>query len=232
MNQFNKWTLVVFGVSVLSLAACGENEDTEESPTGKGPQQEETIEYEALNGVQQIPANPERVVLLSDVYFGYLQELDVNVIATTDYVFQSPFLNEYTDGVENLGDGSAVSVEEVLALDPDLIISYHNSEILEQLEDITTTVAVDYATLGYKEQLMEFGEMFGRQDQAAEWIDNWESQIDELKPDVQAAVVIEQSLLCNRQKAMFDLYGNGWGRGGEILYEELELMMLQRLRKK
>lgn len=57
MNQFNKWTLVVFGVSVLSLAACGENEDTEESPTGKGPQQEETIEYEALNGVQQIPAN-------------------------------------------------------------------------------------------------------------------------------------------------------------------------------
>lgn len=223
----NKWSLVIFGISVLSLAACGGNE---ESPTGE--EHEETIEYEALNGVKQIPTNPERVVLLSDVYFGYLQELDVNVIATTDYVFQSPFLNEYTDGVENLGDGSAVSVEEVLALDPDLIIAYHSSEILEQLEDIATTVAVDYATLGYKEQLTEFGEMFGRQDQSAEWIRNWENQINELKPDVQTAVGNRTISILQPTESDVYLYGNGWGRGGEIMYEELELAMPSEVEEK
>ncbi|AIC95820.1 MULTISPECIES: ABC transporter substrate-binding protein [Shouchella] len=221
MKQIHKWSFGTFALSALVLAACGNGAD-EQNDSGSTT---ETIPYEAMNGMQEIPANPERVVLLADVYFGYLQELGIDVAATTDYVFESPFLEDYTEGVENLGDANTVSVEQVLELDPDLIIAYGSSEILDQLESITTTVAVDYASLGYKDQLMEFGEMFGREEAAQSWIDEWDAQVEGLKPDVQAAVGDGTISILQPTDSDVYLYGSGWGRGGEIMYEELDLMM-------
>ncbi|MBM7838680.1 iron complex transport system substrate-binding protein [Alkalihalobacillus xiaoxiensis] len=229
MKRLNKWSITsTLALSAVLLTACGDDsaeENNTDNNNQAGETQAETIQYEALNGMQEIPADPQRVVLLADVYFGYLQELDIDVIATTDFVFQSPFLEEYTTDIENLGDANAVAVEEILALDPDLIIAYHSSEILEQLESITTTVAVDYASLGYKEQLEEFGTMFGREEQAQAWIDDWNAQIDELKPAVQEAVGEQTISILQPNESDVVLYGNGWGRGGEILYQEFELNM-------
>lgn len=228
MNWFNKWSLGAVAFSTMALAACGDGEqdNTSSDPADEnGEATEETISYEAMNGMQEVPANPERVVLLADVYFGYLQELGIDVAATTDYVFESPFLEEYTDGIENLGDASSVSIEQIVELDPDLIIAYGSSEILDQLESVATTVAVDYASLGYKEQLMEFGEMFGREDAAQSWIDSWDEQVEALKPEVQEAVGEDTISILQPTDSDVYLYGSGWGRGGEIMYEEFELNM-------
>lgn len=95
MKRLNKWSITsTLALSAVLLTACGDD-DAEENNTDnnnqEGETQAETIQYEALNGMQEIPADPQRVVLLADVYFGYLQELDIDVIATTDFVFQSPF---------------------------------------------------------------------------------------------------------------------------------------------
>ncbi|MED4126669.1 MULTISPECIES: ABC transporter substrate-binding protein [Shouchella] len=224
MKQLHKWSFGTFALSALMLAACGNGAD-EQNDSSSTTEGTETIPYEAMNGVQEIPANPERVVLLADVYFGYLQELGIDVAAATDYVFESPFLEAYTEGVENLGDASTVSVEQVLELDPDLIIAYGSSEILDQLESIATTVAVDYASLGYKDQLIEFGEMFGREEAAQSWIDEWDAQVEDLKPDVQAAVGDSTISILQPTDSDVYLYGSGWGRGGEIMYNEFDLSM-------
>lgn len=230
MKRLNKWSITsTLALSAILLSACGDDA-ADENNTNNSDQEEDvaqsdTIPYEALNGTQDIPAEPKRVVLLADVYFGYLQELDIDVVAATDFVFQSPFLDEHTEGIENLGDANSVAIEEIASLEPDLIIAYHSSELLEQLESITTTVAVDYASLGYKEQLEEFGTMFGREEQAQAWIDDWNAQIDELKPAVQEAVGEQTISILQPAESDVYLYGNGWGRGGEILYQEFELNM-------
>lgn len=235
MYTIKKFSMILTTLALLViLAACGQSATTSApaastSETPAPATQNETITYKAANGDIKVPSHPKRVVVLADSYYGYLDSLDIKPIATIDHVFQSVFLKDTTEGVTNLGENP--DVEKVLALDPDLIIVWDGDANLEKYEQVAPTVAIKYGQYTYKEQLQEFGKMTGTEDKAKELAATWESKIAEVKPQVQAAVGDKTvSILQPYAKGIYAM-GDTYGRGGEIIYQELELKAPAMLQK-
>ena len=81
-----KWILPMLMMVALVLAACGNSEKSEEQTdkdAGK-VSSPETITYESETGPIEVPANPERVVVLSS-YAGDLLKLGVNMVGVDSW---------------------------------------------------------------------------------------------------------------------------------------------------
>ncbi|UFJ39444.1 iron-hydroxamate ABC transporter substrate-binding protein [Brevibacillus humidisoli] len=218
------WKICCLILLLGVLSACGTSavqpsgSSTDAEPASEN---EETVLYQAANGEVRIPKNPERIVVLADSYVGYFLALGIKPVGATDHALQNPYFQGMTDGIENLGDGK--SVEKILELQPDLIITFSGVENIGKLEKIAATVAVEYGKTGYREQLREFGKMTGREEQANEWIAEWDRKLAEQKQKVTAAVGDQTvSILSPYAKGIY-AYGHNYARGGEILYLEFQL---------
>ncbi|WP_191561072.1 iron-hydroxamate ABC transporter substrate-binding protein [Metabacillus idriensis] len=208
--------LFVIGI----LAACGNQEKTEENSSSE-KKTEETITYKAANGDVKIPKHPKRVVLVADSYYGHFLTLGIQPVGAPQNVFDNPFFEGKTKGTENIGDGT--SAEKILELKPDLIIAWTTYEGIDQLEKIAPTVAIEYSALNTKEQLKEFGKMTGTEEKADEWLASWDKKIAEAKPEVEKAVGDQTVALIQPYDKGINVFGSTFARGGEILYEEFDL---------
>lgn len=229
--------MAVITILLISvLAACGQAQTTNTESAGNAGSsapaaeaENTTITYKAANGDVEVPAHPERVVVLADSYYGYLEALGIKPIATTNKPFDSAFLKDTTDGVTNLGD--TPEVEKVLALNPDLIIVWDGDANLEKYQQIAPTVAIKYGEYTYKEQLQEFGKMTGTEDKAKELAAAWETKINEVKPKVEAAVGDKTVSIIQPYAKGIYVMGDRFGRGGEIMYQELGLKATEMTKK-
>jgi len=134
---------------------------------------------------------------------------------------QNPYFEGMLDGVESLGD--AISPEKILELKPDLIIVYTGTEGIDKLEQIAPVVAIDYGKKNYKDQMLDFGKLTGKENEAKAWVEQWEKKINELKPQVQAAVGDKTVSILNPYEIGLYVFGHNFGRGGEIIYGEFGL---------
>lgn len=216
--------------AVTLLAACGggtdNEEETEDTESSAEETQEEsssdTVTYEGPNGSFDILEDPQNIVVLAPSYVGYFLALDEKPIGATTQALENPYFDEeMTEGIEDLGDGT--SVEQVLSLEPDLIVTLSSDENLEQLQDVAPTVTIDYGQLPFKEQLQEFGTMTGEEEAAEEWITEWDSSIEENRASVEESVGDRTiSLIQPFEKGVY-VFGNTFARGGEIIYDEFGL---------
>ncbi|WP_424766503.1 iron-hydroxamate ABC transporter substrate-binding protein [Paenibacillus sp. sgz302251] len=222
---------------VLVIAACGsgntnqagENNSPNNAAATNGTNaaeasntpasESETVTYKAANGDIEIPKNPKRIALLAD-YFGYFMQLGIKPVAVTNYSFQNPFFEGLLDGVENIGDGS--DLEKIIAAQPDLIFTWDEKSV-EQLEKIAPTILIQYGALNYKDQLKEFGKITGTEAKAEEWLASWDAKIAEAKPKLQESVGDKTISIIQTDGKNVYVFGDKFGRGGEILYQELGL---------
>ncbi|RKD76425.1 iron complex transport system substrate-binding protein [Sinobaca qinghaiensis] len=210
------------------LAACGggtENSEETDSSEEESTQEEssgDTVTYEGPNGSFDIPADPQNIVVLAPSYVGYFLALDEKPIGATTQALENPYFDEeMTEGIEDLGDGT--SVEQVLSLEPDLIVTLSSDENLEQLQDVAPTVTIDYGQLPFKEQLQEFGTMTGEEEAAEAWITEWDESIEANRASVEESVGDRTiSLIQPFEKGVY-VFGNTFARGGEIIYDEFGL---------
>lgn len=159
--------------------------------------------------------------MTADSYAGYPLALGIKPVGLSEFALSNQSFKGMVDGIENIGDDE--SAEKILELSPDLIITFSSSENLENLEKIAPTIAIQYKDKNFKEQLREFGEILGKQEEAEEWIANWDKKIAEYKPLVQEQVGDRTvSILGIAEKEIY-AYGDSYGRGGEILYGEFQL---------
>ncbi|MFB5763202.1 iron-hydroxamate ABC transporter substrate-binding protein [Paenibacillus medicaginis] len=232
IHQVRKWAFVVFTCLMIGvLAACGKTSTPSAANSGESAGstnsteavQSETIKYQASNGVIEIPRNPARVVEVADSYVGDLLVLGIKPVGVNQQALENPYFEGKLDGVENLGDGQ--SFEQILELKPDLIIApgWADASLIESYSKIAPTVAIKFGELPLREQLREFGKMTGKEAEAETWIAAWDQKIAAVKPQVQAAVGDKTvSILQPYAKGIY-AFGHNFGRGGDILYGELEL---------
>jgi iron complex transport system substrate-binding protein len=71
--------------------------------------------------------------------------------------------------------------------------------------------------------MLELGKLTNREDAAKAWVTNWEAQISEWKPKVEAAVGDRTVSILNPYAKGLYVFGHNYGRGGEILYGEFGL---------
>lgn len=135
-------------LGALTVAACGGDDGSAASTTGSGPT---TRSFDTASGAVEIPVNPARVVCLDTVTPRVL--LDVGYTPTGVPAWGSrPLAADYVDrigAIDTVGDPMELQVEQVAALQPDLIIGLANdltTAMSSQLSAIAPTVLLTFET--------------------------------------------------------------------------------------
>lgn len=217
-----KYISLLMVAMLLAVTACGNGENSTEGSGSGGSGGSNMVPYTTDGDEEiEIPEDPQRIVVLATSYFGNLKQLDANVVGVGNDVEDSEVLQPMTEDVELLEPGN---VEQVMNLDPDLIITFSSDENLDKLKAIAPTIPVDYNSWNYLDIHEELGRIVGKEEQAKQWTEEWEADLSEDKENVQEAVGEDATATVVEQYAKdIYVYGTNWGRGTEIIYQGLGL---------
>ena len=121
MNFMRKKSFTVFVFLLafsLLLSACGKSNTKEDT-------KEEMITVEHAMGKTEVPANPKRVVILTNEGTEALLELGVKPVGAVKSWTGDPWYPHIKDKMKDVkvvGDEGQVNVETIASLQPDLII--------------------------------------------------------------------------------------------------------------
>ena len=198
-------TLTTF-LATLMLVACQNNASTSDNTELSSMPKITGFSYQG-----DIPKNPKKVVNFAYSYTGYLLELDLEK--------NSPaFGNELVDAVKLTSDDT----EAIAAQEPDLIIAFSTDEHLKELKDIAPVLVIEYGKNDYLEMMTNLGKVFDKEDKAQKWLDSWKTKTAKAKEELAPYLDTSTSftVMDFYDKAIY-LYGNNWGRGGELIYDSL-----------
>ncbi|MEI2355259.1 iron-hydroxamate ABC transporter substrate-binding protein [Mesobacillus zeae] len=212
-----KIMLTILLMLVLALSACG-NEKKETEPK-KGSEEKRT--YQSEKGPVEVPANPERVVVLSS-FAGNVMALDVNLVGVDAWSKMNPRFEK----LKNVEEVSDENLEKIIELDPDLIIGLSSIKNVDKLKEIAPTVTYTYGKLDYLEQHVEIGKLLNKEEEAKKWVEGFKKEAaaagDEIRTKIGKDATV--SVIENSEKQIY-VFGDNWGRGTEILYQAMGLKM-------
>jgi iron complex transport system substrate-binding protein len=167
-------TLTVAVAAVALLASCGEPSTSAESSATA------TRQVEHAMGVAEVPADPERVVVLDTgelddaLALGVTPVGAVTVDVSTDFL---SYLEGQTEDIETVGTISDPNLEKIAALAPDLILSstVRHEELYDELEAIAPTVLAPDLGDTWKDNFLLHAEALGKSDEAEQMLEDFES---------------------------------------------------------
>ncbi|MCZ8533306.1 ABC transporter substrate-binding protein [Psychrobacillus psychrodurans] len=226
-NKKKKIGLIsIFLLLVLLLSACGKTTtavdiNKEETTENTGTTKDDKMKkISTVNGEIEIPVNPQRIV--AEEYLGSLIALDVIPVGAPELTINNYYFKDDLTGVSDTGVYGKPSVENILALSPDLIITA-NGDNYEMLSKIAPTIVIPYGDLkGVHEELTYFGNLFDKQEEAEAWLLDYDDQIADAKAKVDAAIPVDASfsIMEDGGKTTW-VYGDNFGRGGQPVYQAL-----------
>lgn len=117
----------------------------------------------------------------------------------------------------------------IAAAEPDVIIHYEGAEGNRQLLPVAPVLEIPVVTMGWREQFEFLGAIVNRPEQARHWLEQFTHQIEACNQQ------LNQRLGCRGTAIVWEIcdhaaYGIGscYGRGAQILYEELGFRMPQK----
>jgi len=183
----------------------------------------ETRSFETEKGTVETPTKPMRIV--TDYYGGELLSVDANVVGVEPTAFDNPFIKELLkDAVEI---GTPVNIEKVLELKPDLIVIMYD-ENYEQLSKIAPTIHIPYGTAtNIQETIKLFADITGNHEEADKFISKFDQKAKEGREKLSAVIDADATFGIYELTDKGDLwiFGDNAGRGGQALYNALELNM-------
>lgn len=215
----------------FSLVGCSNSEQAKEevqAPTTETTEEESEMRTVTVDGIEyEVPANPQRVIAYEG-YVGSAIALDVPVVGTVyregyDY----SYLGDLT-GVENVG--APISVEKALELEPDLIVTYDDSN-LEQLKQIAPVVYIPYGYAGsVQEEIRLLGDVFNKQEEAEAWIAEFEAEAEAAREKLAEVIPADATFgLYETSGKILYVYGDNFGRGGQAIYNALGMNAPQKI---
>ncbi|HFI0467524.1 TPA: ABC transporter substrate-binding protein [Streptococcus suis] len=210
-------------LSVLVLTACSAISQKDSQTTLSSMP---TIEGVAYYG--DIPAQPKKVVSLNFANTGYLLQLGFDVVGATSYDLENPAFADKLSGATAV---TSEDLEAIAALEPDLIVTGSTDEKIEQLAEIAPTITLEYGKHSYAETLTVFGQIFGQEAAVEEWQTAWKENVANAAKEIKAKTGDNATFTIMGYLGQ-DLYlfGNNWGRGGEIIYQELAYTAPQKVK--
>lgn len=220
-----KIMISVLLLSVLMLSACGNNPEGAGNKEKKG----ETITYQSENGPVEVPADPKRVVVLSS-FAGNVMALDVNLVGVDSWAKKNPRWKEELKDVEEVSDEG---IEKIIELDPDLIIGLSSIKNIDKLKKIAPTVTFTYGKVDYLTQHIEIGKLLNKEKEAREWVKDFKKRAHQVGEEIKTKIGKDTtvSVIESFDKQLY-VYGENWGRGTEILYQEMKLKMPEKVKEK
>jgi len=217
---------VLTGLALIAavLTGCGGNNGAAVPGASQAsePKKGGTHTFKAVNGDVEIPDDPRRVVVRT--YLGEVMVLGIPVAGSEEWSLANPYIDE--EKKAQIKDvGYPMNVEEVLALDPDLIIT-DSEEGLAEMEKIAPTVFIPFNTnRDIRSSIRYFGEMLNKQSEAEAWIAEFETEAAK-----EAERLKEAGMDMNASVGLFEFangkvyaFGDNMGRGGQVLTSGLGL---------
>ncbi len=214
--------IVITTILLLVLSACSKESKNDTDAN-------DLVAYkDDSGGTVMVPKHPERIVVHANSYAGYTLALGVTPVGLSDFAMKNDYFADYIKDVTNIGDKP---LEAILELKPDLIIAFTTTPDLEELEKIAPTVVYEPVKRDFKEQLVEIGKLIGKEEEADKWIADWNAKIEADKKNVQEKIGSSTISILGVGDKEVIAYGNRYSRGGEIIYDELELTAPEAVQK-
>lgn len=242
-----KKTFVPFALALLLiLAACGGKADNSgnsaspsaqpssaapsesASPSASAPAESGTITYESENGPVEVPANPQRVIVLSS-FAGNVMALGVPLVGVDEWSKMNPRFDATLKDVAAVTDED---LEKIIELEPDLIVGLSNIKNVDKLKEIAPTVTYTYGKVDYLTQHLEIGKLLNKETEAKAWIDDFKARAAQAGEEIKAKIGAESTVsVIEAYDKQIYVYGDNWGRGTEILYQEMKLAMPEKVKE-
>lgn len=186
------WSLLlIFAIlSIFVLAACGNtNETASKEAEAEAPKAEtESTSYsvEHAMGTTEIPATPERVVILTNEGTEALLALGVKPVGAVMSWDQDPWYEHISaemDGVEVVGDEMEVNIEKIAELKPDLIIGnkVRQEAMYDKLKAIAPTVFAEDLAGDWKINFELYAKALNLTEKGKEVIAEYDNKVEEVK---------------------------------------------------
>ncbi|CEA01272.1 Iron(3+)-hydroxamate-binding protein YxeB precursor [Metalysinibacillus saudimassiliensis] len=219
-----KWLMVLM---VLMLAACSAKEEPATDA------KTDTREIETVMGKVTVPSNPQRVIVDWDL--GHVIALGVEPVGASKTTLEfGQLLKQFvTDKTDEIGRDGQVSYEKVLELEPDLIITWNRDQVAEY-EKIAPTVVFDTTQYdGVHEQLTAMGEILNRQNEAKDWLADYDQRVAKAKAQIKASVPKDATFTIIDSGTVKDaiVVGKSGERGGLAAYGVLEMKAADKIQR-
>lgn len=240
MNK--KFLLSIFLIlSVIFVSACGNNAannganngssatnapSATDAPATDAPAESGTITYESEVGPVEVPANPQRIVALTNA--PNILSLDGKIVGVDEWTNKSPHFTDKLAGVEVVSDES---LEKIIELEPDLIIAGTHNKNIDKLQEIAPTVVYTWGKLDYLTQQLEIGKLLNKEQEAQAWIDDFKTRAAAAGEEIKAKIGADATVsVLETDSKSFYVFGDAWARGTEILYQAMGLNMPEKVK--
>ncbi|PEL39772.1 ABC transporter substrate-binding protein [Bacillus wiedmannii] len=182
--QKKSFTVFVFLLAFsLILSACGKSNTKEES---KENTKKEMITVEHAMGKTEVPANPKRVVILTNEGTEALLELGVKPVGAVKSWTGDPWYPHIKDKMKDVkvvGDEGQVNVETIASLKPDLIIGnkMRHEKVYEQLKAIAPTVFSETLRGEWKDNFKFYAKALNKEKEGQKVLTDYDTRMKDLK---------------------------------------------------
>lgn len=206
-------------VTIFLLVACGSSSKSENSTSSDKVELSSKPKIDGFHYYGDILKNPKRIASLSSTYTGYLLQLGFDPVTVTSYDAKNPVLKEKVKNAKVL---MPEDLESIAKQKPDLIVVDASDKNINELKKIAPTIAIDYGKNDYLEILNRFGQIFGKEKEADQWIADWKSKTADIGKQLKEKLGqnVTFTVVGLYEKEIY-LFGNNWGRGGEVIYKSL-----------
>lgn len=212
--------ILLFSIVILLFTACNSTDEDQQEKAGS-ENEKDTITYESENGPVEVPADPQRVVVLSQ-FVGDLIKLGVNVVGADSWAKDNPRFEELKDAATVSDD----NLEQIIELEPDLIIGLSSTKNVDKLKEIAPTVTFTYGKADYLEQHIEIGKLVNKEEEARKWVNEFKEEATQVGEQIREKIGEEATVsVVEKFDKQWYVFGDNWGRGTELLYQAMGLQM-------
>ena len=144
---------------------------------GKTAEGNATVIYKSETGDVEVPKDPQRIVVLNGAVSGSVISLKGNIIGVDKWSKMNPMYETYLKDVKEVSDEN---LEQIIELNPDLIITASTDKNIEKLKKIAPTISYTYGKVDYLTQILEIGKLIGKEKEATEWMKTYKEKVTEL----------------------------------------------------
>jgi len=225
--------LLLFVVAIFAGCNSQSESATKEPVSQEAETKTEKRIVKHAMGETKVPADPKRVVLL-EYFLDPIVALEEEVIAVPSAEswagYDAPdYLKERHEGeLTFIPDPYEINIEQIMSLQPDLIIGYKGShdKIYEDLSKIAPTVIVSHEWGNFRESVREFGKIFGKEEKAELVIKEYDQKVAEAREKIKDIVDGKEVMFLRINNKAYRVYGE-YGQIGRLLYEDLGMSIMK-----
>ncbi|MEK4246921.1 ABC transporter substrate-binding protein [Psychrobacillus sp. FSL K6-2684] len=225
------WMMSATAMLALSLAACG---DKEESYTEKVEVEAKETSSDEANTEQTLTYLGEDYVVpakVNNIVAASLESMEdaailgvkpVGVLAIANAI--PTYLADELEGAELVGDKFAPNNEAILALNPDVILgsSKHGEEVVTALNKIQTMIPYSHVATNWKENLTLLGQLTNKESEAVKIITDYEEKAEKAKVELGESLKDKEVLVLRIRKGSINAYPESIYLN-PVIYEDLGL---------